>query len=33
MRHNKLDFKPLKEDSQYLIYNDGRLFSKKAILF
>ena len=26
-------FKPLKEDSDYLIYNDGRLFSKKRNRF
>lgn len=25
-----LDFKQLKEDSDYLIYNDGRIFSKKT---
>lgn len=28
-----LDFKPLKEDSTYLIYNDGRLYSKKRNRF
>lgn len=27
------DFKPLKEDSDYLIYSDGRLFSKKTNRF
>lgn len=26
----KLDCKPLQEDNDYLIYNDGRLFSKKT---
>ena len=28
-----LDFKPLKEDSDYLIYSDGRLYSKKTNRF
>jgi hypothetical protein len=28
-----LDFKPLKEDNDYLIYSDGRLYSKKANRF
>lgn len=28
-----LDYKPLKEDSDYLIYSDGKLFSKKANRF
>lgn len=27
------DFKPLKEDSDYLIYSDGRLYSKKSKRF
>ena len=30
---NLLNYKPLKEDSDYLIYNDGRLFSKKTNRF
>ena len=29
----RLDFKQLKEDSDYLIYSDGRLFSKKTNRF
>ena len=27
------EFRELKEDSNYLIYNDGRLFSKKVNRF
>ena len=32
-QQSSLNYKPLKEDSDYLIYNDGRLFSKKTNRF
>lgn len=32
-QQSSLNYKPLKEDNDYLIYNDGRIFSKKTNRF